>query len=160
MSAIRLLYLTERREPVGRAEATQLLRYKVTRGGTETLKEIQQTINNLLGVQVDAFESPQTGNPERQAEMDVDNFLLEVNGSGIKEALRLVLDVEFKNRQFSSSKSRSTSALEINMMRYLRKKSETCQVFLSTHSTNFLDSFEMKMCISFQSQMPKQKYNS
>lgn len=147
MSAIKILYLTERRDPVGRAEATQLLRYKVTRGGTETLKEIQQTISNLLGVQVDAFESTQTGNPERQAEMDVDNFLLEVNGSGIKEALRLLLDVELKKPAIllvEEPEVHLHPALEINMMRYLRKKSEACQVFLSTHSTNFLDSFEMK----------------
>ncbi|WP_348267335.1 AAA family ATPase [Edaphobacter paludis] len=138
----RRLFLAERREPVGRVEAKQLLDYKVTRGGPETLKDIQQKIEGLLGVKVDAFESRANESNERTAEMDVDNFLLEVNGSGVKEALRLILDVELKKPTLllvEEPEVHLHPALETNMMRYLREVSQSCQVFVSTHSTNFLD---------------------
>jgi putative ATP-dependent endonuclease of the OLD family len=148
LSEIKVLYLTERREPVGRAEARQLLSFKVTRGGPEKLRNIQQTIESLLGVQVDAFESSVSSPAqEKGAEMDVGNFLLEVNGSGIREALRLVLDVEFKKPSIllvEEPEVHLHPALEINMMRYLKHVSRECQVFLSTHSTNFLDTADMK----------------
>lgn len=137
-----MLYLTERREQVGRQEAKQLLEYKVTRGGPERLKEIQERIETLLGVSVDAFESDRTSAGDRVAEMDVDEFLLEVNGSGVKEALRLILDLELKRPSLllvEEPEVHLHPALEINMMEYLRDASTRCQIFLTTHSTNFLD---------------------
>jgi hypothetical protein len=79
--------------------------------------------------------------------MDVDNFLVEVNGSGIREALRLILDVEFVQPQIllvEEPEIHLHPALEITMMRYLKRISSNCQVFISTHSTNFLDTAEMK----------------
>jgi putative ATP-dependent endonuclease of the OLD family len=140
-----VLYLTEQRTPVGRAEAEKVLSFKVKRGGTESLKNIQQTVQGLLGVQVDAFESSAAG--EKSAEMDVDNFLLEVNGSGIRESLRLILDVEFQHPTIllvEEPEVHLHPALETNMMRYLKGVSQNCQVFISTHSTNFLDNADMK----------------
>ena len=142
IAATKVLFLTERREPVGRAEARQLLDYKVSRGGPERLLAIQRKIETLLGVKVDAFESSHSGPGERNAEMDVDEFLLEVNGSGVKEALRLILDVELKKPMIllvEEPEVHLHPALEINMMQYLKEISKDCQVFLTTHSTNFLD---------------------
>ena len=54
----------------------------------------------LLGVSIDAFQSDSVttaGGADGQtaAELDVDDFLVQANGSGIREALRLILDVEF-----------------------------------------------------------------
>lgn len=137
-----VLYLTERREPVGRPEARQFLAYKVTRGGPERLKQIQQKIVALLGVTVDAFESDRGAGGERDPEMDVDEFLLEVNGSGVKEALRLILDLELKRPDIllvEEPEVHLHPALEISMMEYLREASAKCQILVTTHSTNFLD---------------------
>src|ERR1700738_518980 len=78
--------------------------------------------------------------------MDVDDFLLEVNGSGIREALRLVLDVEFQHPKLllvEEPEIHLHPALETGMMRFLKGISLSCQVFISTHSTNFLDTPEM-----------------
>lgn len=146
IAAIKVLYLTEQRRPVGKEEAQRLLSFKVTRGGQEALQNVQQTVTSLLGVQIDAFESSSTSG-EKGAEMDVDNFLLEVNGSGIREALRLLLDVEFQHPGIllvEEPEVHLHPALETNMMRYLKRISRNCQVFISTHSTNLLDTAEMK----------------
>jgi putative ATP-dependent endonuclease of OLD family len=158
-----VLYLRERRNPVGPDEAQHLLSLKVRRGGPEILKTIQETVSTLLGVNIDAFESAppprgstpigartratNTGRERRMAEMDVDDFLVEVNGSGIREALRLILDTQLHTPTIlliEEPEVHLHPALETSVMRYLRQVSADCQVFLSTHSTNFLDTAEMR----------------
>jgi len=87
------------------------------------------------------------GSTSTNAEMDVDNFLVEVNGSGIREALRLVLDVEFERPDIllvEEPEIHLHPALETSIMRYLKRVSSECQVFITTHSTNFLDTAEGK----------------
>jgi predicted ATP-dependent endonuclease of OLD family len=149
LAGTKVLYLTEQRKAIGREEATRLLSLKVKRGGAEDLQRIQQTVAALLDVKIDAFESSAGGRrgDTPLAELDVNNFLVEVNGSGIREALRLVLDVEFRQPNILLVEEPETHlhpALETGMMRYLQRISSQCQVFLSTHSTNFLDTGEMK----------------
>ncbi len=147
IAEIHVLYLTERRKQIGQEEAERLRSLKVKRGGPEVLRNIQETVSALLGVQVDAFDSSSPSNSgEIPAEMDVDNFLVEVNGSGIKEALRLVLDVEFGHPDIllvEEPEIHLHPALETSMMRYLKRVSCQCQIFITTHSTNFLDTAEM-----------------
>jgi putative ATP-dependent endonuclease of OLD family len=151
ISELKVLHLADRREQIGAREAQQLLRLKVRRGRTEVFNSIQETVGALLGVRVDVFESeddrPTSRRTETPAEMDVDEFLVEVNGSGIKEALRLVLDVEFQAPRIllvEEPEIHLHPALEIGMMQYLKQVSSGCQVFITTHSTNFLDTAEMR----------------
>jgi putative ATP-dependent endonuclease of OLD family len=96
LSELKVLHFKERRKAIGPEEARRLLRLKVRRGGRETLERLQETIHELLGVKVDAYEGQsRTRGTEQDAELDVDDFLVQVNGSGIREALRLILDTEF-----------------------------------------------------------------
>jgi energy-coupling factor transporter ATP-binding protein EcfA2 len=147
IGSARVLYLGERRKPLGAEEAQRLLELKVRRGGNEALKNIQATVHALLGVHIDAFESAPQRGAEKVAEMDVDDFLLEVNGAGIREALRLILDFEFRQPTIllvEEPEVHLHPALETAMMRYLKLVSNTCQVFVSTHSTNFLDAGDLR----------------
>jgi len=70
-----------------------------------------------------------------------------VNGSGIREALRLVLDFEFDRPDIllvEEPEIHLHPALEVAMMHYLREASRDAQIFLTTHSTNFLDTGDMQ----------------
>ena len=148
ISELKVHYLREQRKAMGEDEAARLLSLKMTRGGSKILCNIQETVSALLGVQIDAFESSSLSRRgETTAEMDVDNFLVEVNGSGIREALRIVLDFEFEHPNILLIEEPETHlhpSLETGMMRYLKRISSDCQVFIATHSTNFLDTGEMK----------------
>ena len=145
---INVLYLTERRESIGRREALQLLELKVTRGGPEKLRAIQDTVSALLGVDIDAFRARKMGTAEDpEAELDVDKFLVQLNGAGIREALRLILDYELNRPNIllvEEPEIHLHPALETSMMRYLKSIGKNCQIFITTHSTNFLDTAEMR----------------
>lgn len=146
LSKVNVHYLRDRRKAIGKDEANRLLDLKVRRGGEEALQNIQNTVSSLLGVKIDAFQAGKSSEQGTDAELDVDNFLVEVNGSGIREALRLVLDVEFEKPDMvlvEEPEMHLHPALETSMMRYLKRVSASCQVFLTTHSTNFLDTAEM-----------------
>lgn len=145
-----VLHLRDRREPVGREEAKRLLALKVRRGGPEVLRNIQDTVKSLLGVDIDAFESAPSSTAvpsEPSAEMDVDEFLVEMNGAGVREALRLILDNELTTPDIllvEEPEVHLHPALEMSMMRYLKSASEHTQIFVTTHSTNFLDTADMR----------------
>jgi hypothetical protein len=144
VAGLKVLYLTERREPIGNREAGQLLELKVKRGGPEKLRAIQEIVVALLGVEIDAFRGEER---EGSAELDVDRFLVQANGAGIREALRLILDYEFAQPAIllvEEPEIHLHPALETSMMRYLKKIGAQSQIFITTHSTNFLDTAEMK----------------
>jgi predicted ATP-dependent endonuclease of OLD family len=147
ISRLKILYLTERREPIGKREAAQLLGLKIKRGGPEKLRTIQQTVSSLLGVEIDAFQAESSFGEEPEAELDVDKFIVQINGAGIREALRLILDYEFAQPHIllvEEPEIHLHPALETSMMRYLKRVGEESQIFITTHSTNFLDTAEMR----------------
>ncbi len=143
-----VLHLRDRREPVGKEEAQKLLSLKTRRKGPEVLRNIQGTVHSLLGVSIDAFESEKSSSgQDGRAEMDVDEVLVEMNGAGIREALRLILDNELSAPLVllvEEPEVHLHPALELSMLLYLKSASERAQIFLSTHSTNFLDTSEMR----------------
>lgn len=148
ISNMKVLYLRELRKQIGKDEAARLLSLKMRRRGPAVLQGIQETVSALLGVKIDAFESDTTSSEGKAvAELDVDDFLVEVNGSGIREALRLILDVEFEQPDIllvEEPEIHLHPALETSMMRYLKRISSERQIFITTHSTNFLDTADMK----------------
>jgi putative ATP-dependent endonuclease of the OLD family len=148
---LKVHYLTDRRAAIGKAEAERLLSLKTRRGGSEELQNIRDTVSALLGVKIDAFQgdSPATGANAGQsgAELDVDDFLVEANGSGVREAIRLILDIEFNHPDIvlvEEPEMHLHPGLETSMMQYLKRTSKQTQVFITTHSTNFLDTSDMR----------------
>ncbi len=79
--------------------------------------------------------------------MDVDDFLVEANGAGIREALRVILDIELKQPQLvliEEPEVHLHPGLSRVIARYLRKKASDVQLFITTHSTDFVDSVSFK----------------
>ena len=149
IGSLKVHHLSEQRRPIGQDEASRFLRLKTSRGQGDVLQGIQATVSGLLGVKIDAFSNDRSSlRPGLMgAELDVDDFLVQVNGSGIREALRLILDYEFERPNVllvEEPEVHLHPALEIAMMQYLRRISSDCQIFLTTHSTNFLDVADLR----------------
>lgn len=133
-----LLHLMERKEPVGIIEAKQLLDLKVQRGGHKQLLAVQGVVQALLGVSVDAFREG-----DATPEMDVDQFLLQANGAGVREALRLILDLHLKSPRIALIEEPEVHlhpGLEHAMHGFLQDRSRGTQIFVTTHSSGFVDS--------------------
>lgn len=138
----RLLHLGESRKQIGRREASELLGLKVKRGGEQRLRNVQTTVQALLGVTIDAFEADSPSESGRSAELDVDNFLVDANGAGVREALRLIIDLELNGADVALIEEPEVHlhpGLERTLESYLRESSKDVQFFLTTHSTNFVD---------------------
>jgi predicted ATPase len=154
--AISVLHFKETKQPIGPDEAAALLGLKVRRGGEERLSAVKQTVRALLGVSVDAFEPeeslgerrPVIQRPGRRiAEMDINDFVVEANGAGIREALRMVLDLELKNPDLvliEEPEVHLHPGLEQALHSYLVGKSNEVQMFLTTHSTSFVDAASLQ----------------
>ena len=141
IGALKVIYFREEKKQIGTEEAQMFVRMKVRRGGPEQLNAIQQTIRELLGVHVDAFQPDDREG--REPEMDVDQFLAEANGAGIREALRIILDLELKHPDLvliEEPEVHLHPGLEHVVAAYLRSRSNEVQMFVTTHSTEFVDS--------------------
>ena len=139
LSDIKLLHEPERKKAIGRDDAQNLLNLKMKRGGMENLNQLQNIVRDLLDVHVDAFDSDEGG----VAEMDVDDVLVDLNGAGIREALRLLLDITFTNPDvvlIEEPEVHLHFGLEQKLFRYLMNVAATKQLFITTHSTGFIDS--------------------
>jgi predicted ATP-dependent endonuclease of OLD family len=142
ISKTKILYMIERREEIGKSEAIRLLDLKIRKRGSEQLRMVQDTVKSLLGVEIDAYKPDDVSIEDDKAQLDIDNFMVQVNGAGIREALRLVLDYEFNEPNIlliEEPEIHLHPALEISMMQYLESISKKCQIFLTTHSTNFIN---------------------
>ena len=141
--SVSVLHFEEEKQRIGRSEAESLLQLKTKRGGPERMNAVQTIVRGLLGVHIDAFRD----DDRSPAEMDVDQFLVEANGAGIREALRIVLDLELKCPQLvlvEEPEVHLHPGLARVVANYLREKSPDIQMFVTTHSTEFVDS------VSFQ----------
>ncbi len=137
--SIQMMHFREAKLAIGREEAEKLLQLKNRRGGPQQLNALQQTIKGLLGVHVDAFKE----SDQASAEMDVDQFLVEANGAGVREALRIVLDLELRAPKLvliEEPEVHLHPGLARVVANYLRQKSTEIQMFVTTHSTEFVDS--------------------
>src|SRR5271166_2250573 len=138
---LNIQHFAEVKEPIGADEAAELLRLKTTRGGPAQLSAFQTIVKSLLGVSIDAFSAAEESPAKRGrvAEMDIDDFLVETNGAGILEALRIILDIELKNPDLVLIEELEVHlhpGLEKAIHNYLVEKGRERQIFLATHSTN------------------------
>lgn len=143
---IRVLYLQDRRDPIGPAEAQRLLNLKITKGSDQQFHKIKETVTSLLGVNIEAYRDAGSDRGQTLAVLDVDDFIVQVNGSGVREALRMMLDFEFEQPDILLVEEPETHlhpTLESNVMRYLSSCASRSQVFATSHSTHFIDAAEM-----------------
>lgn len=133
------LYIRETKRPIGKDEAKMLLELKITRGGPKRFALIQDTMKDLLGINLDAFQA-ETG--MESAEMDIDDFLVEANGAGVRGALRIILDLELNVHELvfiEEPEVHMHPGLARVVASYLRERSDKSQIFMTTHSTDFID---------------------
>jgi putative ATP-dependent endonuclease of the OLD family len=124
------------RPEIGPEDADHLLSLSTSRDGRDRFTRLQRTVADLIGADLEVFRG------QTSAELDVGRYLVDMNGSGIREALRLVLDIELKQPKvvlIEEPELHLHPSLQTTMRHYLNEIGAECQVFLTTHSTYFVD---------------------
>ena len=142
ISKAKVLTMGEDARPITTNDARRLLELKNTRGGQATFEHIQDVVSSLIGTDINAFVDD-VGNFDGSdsAELDVGGFIVDVNGSGVKNALRTVLDIEFQQPDIvliEEPELHLHPGLEIDMMKYLQRICDQRQLLITSHSTNFV----------------------
>ena len=142
ISKAKVLTMGEDARPITTSDARRLLELKNTRHGQATFAHIQEVVSSLIGTDINAFVDD-VGNFDGSdsAELDVGGFIVDVNGSGVKNALRTVLDIEFQQPDIvliEEPELHLHPGLEIDMMKYLQRICDQRQLLITSHSTNFV----------------------
>lgn len=136
ISSMKVLYQLEEKPYKYTEKAKKLLE----RGKYKSLQNIQQIIKNLTGKDLAVYLTDSSYN--RIADIDIDEFEIAVNGAGIKDLVGLILNIELEKSDLillEEPELHLHPALEMAMVQYLRQISSDCQIFLTTHSTSFLN---------------------
>ena len=128
----------ERKQVISQADAEYLLKLKNSRQNKKRWQAVRDVAKALLDVDLDAFGNSE----EKTAEIELGEFLPDATGAGIREALRLILDLEREKPNIALIEEPEVHlhpALARAVSNYLREKSTEIQVLLTSHSTEFVD---------------------
>ena len=137
--AVKCLYIPDHRPPIAESDAQTLLRLRNTRHGEKVFAAISTSAETMLGVNVKVYQEAE----DSKAELDIDRVSADMNGAGVREALRILLDTESTSPHIllvEEPELHLHPSYEYAMLSYLESVSATTQVFMSTHSSIFLDS--------------------
>jgi predicted ATP-dependent endonuclease of OLD family len=138
---VRILHEKEAREPIGSKEARRLIDLSVSRSGRQTYDMIRDTCKQVLNVRIDPVDESAVAE-EDNVDLDVDDISVGANGSGIRSALRLIVDYMAEKPDvlmIEEPEIHLHPGQQRALHRYLKRVSADCQVFISTHSTSFVD---------------------
>lgn len=137
----RILHEKEVREPIGSKEARRLIDLSVSRSGRKTYDMIRGTCKQVLNVKIDPVDESAVAEVEN-VDLDVDEISVGANGSGTRSALRLIIDYMTEKPNIlmiEEPEIHLHPGQQRAFHRYLKQVSADCQVFISTHSTSFID---------------------
>jgi putative ATP-dependent endonuclease of OLD family len=137
VAASKKLIFGERKQPIDDKDAKQLVSLKTGRQDKERWKQVKTVTKALLGVDLEAY-----GGDGRPAELEIGEFLPDATGAGIKESLRIIFDLENQKPNITFIEEPEVHlhpALARAMSNYLRQKSNDVQIFITSHSTEFVD---------------------
>jgi putative ATP-dependent endonuclease of the OLD family len=127
----------ERKQPLDEKDAKLLVALKTGRHDKERWQRVKTITKALLDVDLEAY-----GGDGRPAELEIGDFLPDATGAGIKESLRIIFDLENQKSDITLIEEPEVHlhpALARAMSNYLRQKSNEVQIFLTSHSTEFVD---------------------
>lgn len=91
----------------------------------------------VLDIEIDVFL-----NRENQPIIDIGDNWININGTGIKEVFRIILDIELLNPQIiliEEPEIHLHFELQQRLSEYLQLKAKDAQVFITSHSTAFVE---------------------
>ncbi|HDX9690601.1 hypothetical protein CON27_16105 [Bacillus thuringiensis] len=137
MTGIKTMFVAERKEIVTSEDAQKLFSLKNKKEYSDSWLNFRNMCRRILDIEIDVFL-----NSENIPTIDISNNWINLNGTGIREVFRIILDIEFLNPQIiliEEPEIHLHFELQQRLSEYLQLKAKHAQVFITSHSTAFVE---------------------
>lgn len=137
LGKIATMFQAENKEAITSNDAQTLFLLKNTKGRVDDWKNFKIMCQKILDIDIDVFL-----NSENIPVIDISNSLINLNGTGIREVFRIILDIESLNPNIIFIEEPETHLhfeLQQRLSEYLHIKAESAQIFITSHSTAFVE---------------------
>ncbi|WP_157729306.1 ATP-dependent nuclease [Tumebacillus algifaecis] len=132
-----VLYQNEIKSELDEKDVSALFTLKNRKEHHQRWENIKKAAKKVLDIELDVF-----WNEEQVPTIDVDKKWVNLNGTGIREVLRTILDLNLEDVDIALMEEPEIHLhfdLELKLSQYLLSKSQDTQIFITTHSTAFVE---------------------
>ncbi|WP_242229299.1 AAA family ATPase [Bacillus cereus group sp. BfR-BA-01329] len=133
----KIMFQPEKKEGVTSEDAHRLFSLKNRKENFDVWMNFRNMCKRMLGIEIDVFF-----NQENQPVIDVGDNLINLNGTGIREIFRIILDIELLRPEIiliEEPEIHLHFELQQRLSEYLQLKAKYAQVFITSHSTAFVE---------------------
>lgn len=137
ISGIKTMFQAEKKEAINLEDAKRIFSLKNRKESVDVWLNLKEMCRRVLDIEIDVFL-----NRENQPIIDISNNWININGTGIKEVFRIILDIELLNPQIiliEEPEIHLHFELQQRLSEYLQLKAKNAQVFITSHSTAFVE---------------------
>ncbi|PHA25575.1 hypothetical protein COI69_29130 [Bacillus cereus] len=137
INGIRTMFQAEKKEVVALEDAQKLFALKNRKENTDSWMNFKNMCKKVLDIEIDVFLDS-----ENIPIIDVSNNSINLNGTGIREVFRIILDIEFLKPRIiliEEPEIHLHFELQQRLSEYLNMKAEIAQIFITSHSTAFVE---------------------
>ncbi|PEI72429.1 AAA family ATPase [Bacillus wiedmannii] len=134
---INTMFQAEKKEVVALEDAQTLFVLKNKKENSDSWVNFRNMCKRVLNIEIDVFL-----NSENIPIIDISNNSINLNGTGIREVFRIILDIEFLKPQIiliEEPEIHLHFELQQRLSEYLYMKAENAQIFITSHSTAFVE---------------------
>ncbi|TKH60175.1 hypothetical protein FC679_19925 [Bacillus cereus] len=131
------MFQAEKKEVVALEDAQTLFELKNKKENSGSWVNFRNMCKRVLNIEIDVFL-----NSENIPIIDISNNSINLNGTGIREVFRIILDIEFLKPQvilIEEPEIHLHFELQQRLSEYLYMKAENAQIFITSHSTAFVE---------------------
>lgn len=137
LAGFSIVFIHDRKEAIKPEEAKKLFYLKNTREGYPKFERLREILQELVDVNLEMWL-----NPDGTIDMDVDRMLLIFNGAGVRETLRVILDIYLQDANcilIEEPEVHLHPVVGRTLYEHIKEFSKKTQMFITTHSPDFID---------------------
>lgn len=137
IKGIKTMFLAEKKEIVTSEDAQKLFSLKNKKEYSDIWLNFRDMCKRVLDIEIDVFL-----NSEDIPTIDFSNNWINLNGTGVREVFRIILDIEFLRPRIiliEEPEIHLHFELQQRLSEYLQLKAEQAQIFITSHSTAFVE---------------------
>lgn len=137
LGKIETMFQAEKKEVITLNDAQTLFSLKNKKERANDWLNFKMMCKKILDIDIDVFL-----NSENTPVIDMGNSWINLNGTGIREVFRIILDIESLNPNVIFIEEPETHLhfeLQQRLSEYLHIKAESSQIFITSHSTAFVE---------------------